>query len=101
MITNNNIANFSTHLFWDVDRNNLDFKKNAKYIINSVLQYGLYNDWKLLVNQYSLKKITEVAKNNKQLDEKTASFIALISKTPIQNFLCFSTKQSAQKHWNF
>jgi hypothetical protein len=97
----NIIEKFSEHLFWDVEKSLIDVTQNSKYIINSVLQYGFFKDWKLLNTIYSLNKIVEISVNNKTLDKKTASFLALISNTPITNFLCYTTKQSTPKHWNF
>jgi hypothetical protein len=98
--TNIDIKLFSKHLFWDVDKSTIDFNENYKHVINNVLQYGLYSDWKIILHYYGLKKIVDVAIKSKQIDKKTASFIAVISKTPQEQFLCFSTKQSIPKHWN-
>lgn len=95
------LNSFSKHLFWDVDKSKIDQEKHANYIINSVLQYGLYIDWKILVNNYGLKEIINTAIKNKNLDKKTISFLALISNTPINKFVCFTTEQSTPKHWNF
>ncbi len=97
----NIIKSFSEHLFWDVNRDEIVINIHSKYIINSVLQYGLYNDWKILVKIFQLKKIVEIASKNKHLDHKTASFIALISNTASNKFICFSTKQSTRAHWSF
>jgi hypothetical protein len=97
---NIDIKLFSKHLFWDVDKSAIDLDKNYKYVINNTLLYGLYSDWKIILNYYGLKKIVDVAIKSKQIDKKTASFISLISKTPQKEFLCFSTKQSIPKHWS-
>lgn len=40
---------FSPHLFWDVDVNKIDPSKNKRWFINRILEYGLINDWKLLM----------------------------------------------------
>ena len=58
---NNSIANFSQHLFWDINLNNLDFENNNKFIIKRVLDYGLINDWQIIYNYYCIKKIAEIA----------------------------------------
>jgi len=39
------IEEFSKHLFWDTDRDLLDFEKNRSYIIKQVLEYGMQEDW--------------------------------------------------------
>ena len=94
-------GNFSKHLFWDVNKSELNHEKHTKYIITKVLQYGFIEDWKILKRYYGLDKITDVAVKIRDLDKKTAAFLALLSKVSKQNFACYSTKQSTQKPWNF
>jgi len=102
MIEKKNIlSSFSKHLFWDVDKSTVDIHKNKKHIINTVIQYGFYKDWKIIVKLYSIKQIATIAIKNRSLDKKTAAFIALVSNTPTSIFLCYTTKQSTPKHWNF
>jgi len=40
-------------LLWDVDINDLDVDKNARYIIQRVLEYGELEDWKLIKQYFS------------------------------------------------
>ena len=42
------IADFSPHLFWDVDLEHFDFEKHSSHLIQKVLEYGLKKDWNLL-----------------------------------------------------
>lgn len=35
------IGQFSSYLFWDVDKDSLDMDEHASYIIKRVLEYGL------------------------------------------------------------
>jgi hypothetical protein len=97
----NLIANLSKHLFWDVDKTHINTKKNSSYIIKSVLQYGSFEDWLYLREFYGLNDIIEVAIKSKELDRKTVSFLSLISDIPKDRFICYTTKQSIPKHWNF
>ncbi len=97
----NSIENFSQHLFWDIDKNKLDFEKSQKFIIQRVLDYGLINDWQIIYNYYGLKKIGEISTTIRDLDKKSISFIATLSNIPRENFLCYTTKQSTPKHWDF
>ncbi|MCK4981498.1 MAG: hypothetical protein KAS17_01175, partial [Victivallaceae bacterium] len=59
------------------------------------------NDWEIIQNYYGINEISKIASKIRDLDKKSASFIALISKIPKENFLCYITKQSTKKHWNF
>lgn len=48
-MTHDSIINqFSSHLFWDIDRDKLDWNKHRMYIVERVLEYGVLSDWKLL-----------------------------------------------------
>ncbi len=96
-----NINDLSTHLFWDVDAKKIDFIKNKKLIIKRVLDYGLIDDWYLIFNKYGVSVIAQTAVKIKDLDIKSMSFISLLSKIPKEEFLCYTMKQSTQKHWNF
>lgn len=95
------ITDFSSHLFWDTDRNKLDFEKNKKYIIKQVLDYGLLNDWNIIQDVYGLAEIVKAAKIYRELDKKTLSFISTLSNEPLDSFRCYSYRQSIPQHWNF
>jgi hypothetical protein len=95
------ISDFSPHLFWDVNRNELDFDKNRKIIVSQVLQYGLFEDWVLVCRLYTMKEIADVAVSIRDLDKKSLSFISLVTNTPKEQFACFTSNQSMPKHWNF
>jgi hypothetical protein len=95
------INNLSPHLFWDVNKDNMYFEKNKKFIIQRVLEYGLLTDWKIIYNYYGINEITQIALNLKDLDEKSMCFISALSKIPKEQFLCYTTKQLTPKHWNF
>ncbi len=95
------IENFSEHLFWDVDRNKLDFEKNKQFIVERTLDYGLINDWNIIYNYYGIKKIAKISTKLRNLDKKSISFISTLSKIPKKDFLCYTMKQSTPKHWDF
>ncbi len=99
--TNTSIFDFSEHLFWDVDINNLCLEKNKKFIIHRVLDYGLINDWQIISACYGINHIAKAAITIKDLDKKSMTFISLLSKIPKEKFLCYTTQQSTPKHWNF
>ena len=48
------ITQFSTYLFWDVKREDLDMEKHSRYIIKRVLEYGMLLDWKMVLQYYGL-----------------------------------------------
>jgi len=95
-----NISDFSKHLFWDVDSAKLDPERNKKLIIHRVLDYGLIEDWKMIYKYYGINNIADVAKGIKDLNYRSASFIALLSNTNKEDFRCYNTEQLMMKFWN-
>ena len=91
----------SKHLFWDINVSEIDEQKHKKFIINKVLQYGTFNDWKIILKFYGKDTIITISKTIKDLDNKTISFLSVISDIPKTEFLCYTTKQSIPTHWNF
>jgi hypothetical protein len=63
------ITMFSSHLFWGVNRQELDVEVHAAFIIKRVLEYGALSDWKLIRDYYSTPVIAEEAKKFRELDE--------------------------------
>ncbi|MCD8269895.1 MAG: hypothetical protein LUD46_16485 [Parabacteroides sp.] len=101
MVQDSIINQFSSHLFWDIDRDKLDWNVHRMYIVERVLEYGVLSDWKLLRSYMSIEEIASYAKKIRQLDPKTLSFISTISNTPKEEFRCYTTQQSIPRHWNF
>lgn len=91
----------SPFLFWDVSPVKVDFEKSKIWIIKRVLMYGLLQDIKFIFLYYGKKEIANIAINIRELDKRTASFVSLITDTPIENFICCTIKQLPQPHWNF
>ena len=95
------IQGFSDYIFWDVDRSSIDPVANAPYIVKRVLEYGQYEDWKHLLAYYGLDSIVDTAKKLRTLDAKALSFISTVSRTPIEQFRCYNTRQSIPQHSSF
>jgi hypothetical protein len=94
------ISDFSPHLFWDVDRNKLNFEKSKEQIVFQVVEFGLMNDWKLLQQVYSFEELKQIATSLRTLDKVTLSFLAHFFKIDKSEFRCYITSLSAQNFWN-
>lgn len=101
MQKNITISKLSKHLFWDVDRNTLNFDNNKAYIIKQVLEYGLMEDWKMIYQYYGISTIVQEVRLFRELDKKALSFISLVANTPLEKFRCYNYQQSIPQHWNF
>ncbi|MFA9213143.1 MAG: hypothetical protein ACEQSR_04765 [Candidatus Methylacidiphilales bacterium] len=40
----------SKHLFWDTEITKIDIQKNKNFIIQRVLEFGLWSDWEIITN---------------------------------------------------
>ena len=54
------LNNMSDVLFWDVDKSQTDMEKYPAFIIQRVLEYGDWQDWKLILSYYGLNRIVDV-----------------------------------------
>ena len=95
------IEKFSGHLFWDVDRNKLDFEKNKRLIIERVFTRGDVLDLKILIKHYGINIIKQEIVKVGFLDKKTLNWTSLFLNIQKTNFKCYSKIQSTQIHWNF
>ena len=95
------IKDLSAHLFWDVDREQVDIIVSKKLIIQRVLELGTLEDWKVLVQMYGLKGIDEVAIRLRSLDDKTVSFLCTTFNRKKEDFRCYRLKQSAPNFWSY
>ena len=96
-----NINTLSPHLFWDVDIRELSLKVNKEFIVKRILEYGLLTDWLQLSKSLDIEEIADAVSNIRDLDPKSLSFIAVISKRPKEKFLCYTIQQSNPLLWNF
>jgi hypothetical protein len=92
---------FSTYLFWDVNKDDLDMEKHSQYIIKRVLEYGMLQDWNIVKQYYGLGRIVEIAKGFRELEPRALAYLSAISQTPKEQFRCYTYQRSNPQHWNF
>jgi len=100
-LTQEDISQLSPHLFWDCDRKKCTWELHKKFIVERVLDYGLWEDWLLLYRKIGIKEIGEIAKSLRYLDSKSISFISKLGKIPEEEFRCYILKQSIPQFWDF
>lgn len=91
MSNKDRIFNMSSYLFWDIDKSKLDIDKSYSYIIQRVLEYGEWDDWKAVLDYYGLPRIVEACKSMRTLDPKALAFICTISNTNIEDYRCYTS----------
>ncbi len=97
----NNVPVFSPNLFWDVNADDLDMVQHKAFIVNRVLDYGQWDDWKTILNYYGLEQIASIAKDLRSLFPKSLAFISTVSRIPENQFRCYELLQSKDEFWHF
>jgi hypothetical protein len=76
---------FSGFLFWDIDKQKIDFELNAPQIVERVLLRGAWEDFQLLLNYYGRKKVGEISKGLRYLDTRTMHFCCVFFDIPLND----------------
>ena len=75
-------------LFWDTDFSQLDFEKNADFIIGRVLLFGDVKDYQAIKKYYGIEKIKKAAVESRNLNKKSLYFWSNIFNLPLDLFRC-------------
>lgn len=95
-----NRLELSKSILWDVEPESIQIQEHKAWIIQRVLEYGEYEDWKSILGYYGLNVIVDVCKTLRTLDKCALSFICCISKTNKEDYRCYHTRQSNPTLWN-
>ncbi|RMF96849.1 MAG: hypothetical protein D6734_03160 [Candidatus Schekmanbacteria bacterium] len=83
------------YLFWDVDADKVDLKRNRNFIIERILSRGDIDDFQWMMRTYGINEVKKVfQKKIDKLDPKSINFFCLYF--DIQKPLC-TQKQSMKK----
>ncbi|MGN6530995.1 MAG: DUF6922 domain-containing protein [Ginsengibacter sp.] len=93
MVNPAEIIHLSKQAFWDVDMDQLDYEKNADYIISKVFDNGSLQDVLETIAWYGDNKVAEALKKAPYLKEITMIFASKFFNIPPSSFKCFTTKQ--------
>lgn len=94
------IDDFSPHLFWDMDKEKIDFERSKEQIVFQVVEFGMMKDWELLQRIYPLPQLKQIVLNLRSLDKVTLSFLAHYFKVDKTKFRCYTQTQSPTSFWN-
>ena len=101
MHTQPDIPVFSPYLFWDTERDKIDFDKNKAYVIERILSHGMLTDWFALKALYGTETIRKVVLQLRHLDKYSLHFCAAYFNEPLENFRCYNYAQSIPVHWEY
>ncbi len=87
----------SDHLFWDVNRNEVDLTKHAAWLTGRVLEYGRWEDWQILVSEFGKSRLAELATELRSLSPKSLAFCCAWFELPRSAFRCSNTTPFQQQ----
>ena len=91
----------SKQAFWDVDMDKIDYEKNARHVVEKVIERGKIEDFNNLLRFYGLKRVKELALQALWLSDVSISFCCTIFKVKPTDFKCYEKKQLNRAHWDF
>jgi hypothetical protein len=95
------IPNLSPHVFWDIDFKSLNYEKDRFYIVEKVMNYGLWNDFLEIAKFYGKDVIRKEITRSSYLKKEVLSFLCLYLNLKPSQFKCYRRRQSNEKHWTY
>ncbi len=92
---------FSPVIFWDVEYSKIDWNKSSRFVIGRVVRYGTASDWKKLKALYGLALIKTEMLKERDLDERSLSFLSCVLEVPKDQFRCYKSKPLHPAHSDF
>jgi hypothetical protein len=92
------INKLSEHFFWDVHPEKLDYRKNKKYIIGRIVEYGREKDEFLMYHLYSKRTLRKIIINMDYLNPPALAYFSTILNVKEERFKCYGKKPWYQRH---
>jgi hypothetical protein len=93
----------SSQYFWDIDSTQLDPKKDSRFIIDRLFEWGDLEEIQWLLKTYPKKLLKSELKSCRTLTPKSAAFWAFILNVPLGELRCIQKRsvQSRNSVWQF
>ncbi len=85
---------FDKRIFWDVNFEELDYDLRANFVIVRVFERGDVPDIRNCRRYYGDEKVSDALLNAKFLPEVTMYLASAVINRPIQDFRCYTLRQS-------
>ena len=87
--------------FWDVDMQTLDYERNARFVIEKVMNYGLWTDIVKILRIYGRERVQAEVVQVPYLKKKSLSFCCAIFDLNPEAFRCYRRQQSNPVPWSY
>jgi hypothetical protein len=101
METDVKVPRFSKVAFWDVDYNSIDFEKSSLFVMEKVLNYGLWDDFIALIKYYGEARIRSEITATAYLSKEVMNFVCFYFRLHPDEFQCYKRRQLQNPLWDY
>jgi len=87
--------------FWDVDFSKLDFEQRSLFVMEKVMNYGLWADIVEMFRYYGDDRIRREITQAAYLKKTAISFLCVVLHLQESDFKCYTKTQSNLGHWEY
>lgn len=87
--------------FWDVDFDQIDFQEKDLFVMEKVSNYGTWDDFIKVIRFYGVNRFKERIVFAAYLKKDVLNFICVAFDLHINDFKCYTRRQSQNQPWNF
>ena len=91
----------SRRVFWDVDFDTLDYERDRRFIIDKVMNYGLWDDFVEVMRYYGKDVVREEIVQLPYLKKDVLNFLCFYLELQPSDFQCYTRRQSQEPHWEY
>lgn len=93
--------NISKRVFWDVDFESLDYDKDRLFIIDKVMNYGLWDDFVATLRYYGKEVVRREILKSPYLKKDVLNFLCFYFDLQPSDFECYTRRQLQEPHWTY
>jgi hypothetical protein len=86
-------------VLWDVEVEDFDVEQHAGFLVRRVLEYGTWDEWRLLIKRLGFSRVGSIARDLPRLDPRALAFCSVVFRIPRETFAAFTAKQSPPAPW--
>jgi hypothetical protein len=91
----------SKRVFWDVNHQSLDYQKERLFIIDRVMNYGLWEDFVAVMRYYGKQVVRQEIVRSPYLKKDVLNFLCFYLDLKPSDFSCYTKRQSQEPHWAY
>lgn len=80
---------------------NIDYERNARFVVEKVIERGKSKDFDNLLQFYGFDKVGRLALQANWLSDISINFCCILFDLKPTDFKCYEKKQLNRQHWDF